>query len=144
MSAYWGPRLWYLLHTYSVKIELTTDNRNLWAQFLKVSLAVMNCPKCQSHFSKELMKHNMKTISRNDFEEWFYNLHNAINEENGKLRFSEEEWSAVKQTPVDKEKIVTVIHELSAHFLKNEQMTHLNAGSGRIWRGLATRFLIQL
>jgi hypothetical protein len=90
------------------------------------------------------MTHNIKTISRNDLEEWFYNLHNAINVENGKPVFLAEEWSVVKQIPVDKEKIVTVIHELSAHFLKNEQMTHLNAGSGRIWRGLATRFLIQL
>jgi hypothetical protein len=87
---------------------------------------------------------NIKTISRNDLEEWFFQLHNSVNQENGKPVFSAEEWLEVKQTPVDKEKIVTVIHELSAHFLKNEQMTHLNAGSGRIWRGLATRFLIQL
>ena len=144
MSAYWGPRLWYLLHTFSVKIDLTTDNRHLWGQFLKARLAVMNFPKCQSHFSKELITHNMKIISRIDLEEWFYNLHNSINEENGKPLFSEEEWLAEKAKPADKEKIVTVIHELSAHFLKNEQMTHLNAGSGRIWRGLATRFLIQI
>jgi hypothetical protein len=86
----------------------------------------------------------MKTISRNDLEDWFYQLHNAINEENGKPLFSEEEWLAEKALPVDKEKLATTINELSAHFLKNEQMTHLNAGSGRIWRGLASRFLIQL
>jgi len=144
MSAYWGPRLWYLLHTYSVKIDLTVDNRNLWTQFLKASLAVMNCPKCQSHFSRELMGLNMKTISRSDLEEWFYRLHNTVNEENGKPLFSEEEWSAEKVKSVNKEKLTGAIHELSAHFLKNEQTTHLNAGSSRIWRGLATRFLIQL
>ena len=144
MSAYWGPRLWYLLHTYSVKVDLTTDNRHLWAQFLKASLAVMNCPKCQSHFSRELMTLNIKTISRDELQEWFFQLHNSVNQENGKPVFPDSEWLAFKQLPIDKEQLITTINELSAHFLKNEQMTHLNAGSGRIWRGIATRFLIQL
>ena len=144
MSAYWGPRLWYLLHTYSVKIDLTTDNRALWGNFLKVSLAVMNCPKCQSHFSEVLRSLNLRLITKNEFEEWFYNLHNEINQTNIKPLFSVEEWAAEKAKPVDKEQLAKVIHELSAHFLQNERTTHLNAGSSRIWRSLAMRFIVQL
>lgn len=144
MSAYWGPRLWYLLHTYSVKIELTPDNRNLWGHFLKASLAVMNCPKCQSHFSDELRSHNLKTITKPELEEWFYTLHNEINQTNLKPVFSADEWSAEKAKSVDKARLSETIAELSAHFLQNEQTTHLNAGASLIWRRLAQRLLIQL
>ena len=144
MSAYWGPRLWYLLHTYSVKIDLTADNRALWGNFLKVSLAVMNCPKCQSHFSEVLRSLNLRLITKNELEDWFYNLHNEINQTNIKPLFSLEEWAAEKAKPVDKEQLAKVIHELSAHFLQNERTTHLNAGSSRIWRSLAKRFIVQL
>lgn len=144
MSAYWGPRLWYLLHTYSVKIDLTADNRNLWGYFLKASLAVMNCPKCQSHFSLELRSHNLKTITKLELEEWFYTLHNEINQTNLKPQFSAEEWLAEKAKPVDKVRLSDTIAELSAHFLQNEQTTHLNAGASLIWRRLAQRLLLQL
>jgi len=144
MSAYWGPRLWYLLHTYSVKIDLTADNRALWGNFLKVSLAVMNCPKCQSHFSEALRSLNLKVITKAQLIEWFYNLHNEINQTNIKPLFTAEEWLTEKIKPVDKERIEVVINELTAHFLQNERTTHLNAGSTRIWRSLAVRFLIQL
>jgi len=144
MSAYWGPRLWYLLHTYSVKIDLTADNRALWGNFLKVSLAVMNCPKCQSHFSEALRSLNLKVITKAQLVEWFYNLHNEINQTNIKPLFTAEEWLTEKIKPVDKERIELVINELTAHFLQNERTTHLNAGSTRIWRSLAVRFLIQL
>jgi hypothetical protein len=144
MSAYWGPRLWYLLHTYSVKITLTEDNRNLWGHFLKASLAVMNCPKCQSHFSEELRSHNLKIMTKDDLAEWFYILHNEINHTNLKPEFSAEDWSAEKGKPVDKARLSDTIAELSAHFLQNEQITHLNAGASLIWRRLAQRLLIQL
>ena len=144
MSAYWGPRLWNLLHTYSVKIDLTTDNRALWGNFLKASLAVMNCPKCQSHFSEALRGLNLKVITKAELEEWFYNLHNEINQTNIKPLFSVEEWTAEKAKPTDKERLAVIINELSAHFLQNERTTHLNAGSTRIWRSLAKRFIVQL
>jgi len=144
MSFYWGPRLWYLLHTFSVKVELTVDNQILWGNFLKVSLAVMNCPKCQSHFSEALRGLNLKVITKAELEEWFYNLHNEINQTNIKPLFSIEEWAAEKAKPVDKERLTLVINELSAHFLQNERATHLNAGSSRIWRILAMRFIVQL
>ena len=144
MSAYWGPRLWYLLHTYSVKIDLTADNRALWGNFLKVSLAVMNCPKCQSHFSETLRSLNLKVITKAQLVEWFYNLHNEINQTNIKPLFTAEEWLTEKAKPVDKERLEVVINELTAHFLQNERTTHLNAGSSRIWRSLAVRFLVQL
>ena len=144
MSAYWGPRLWYLLHTYSVKIDLTADNRALWGNFLKASLAVMNCPKCQSHFSGELRDLNLKVITKVQLEEWFYNLHNEINQTNIRPLFRIEEWATEKAKPVDKERLAVVINELTAHFLQNERTTHLNAGSTRIWRNLAKRFIVQL
>ena len=144
MSFYWGPRLWYLLHTFSVKVELTVDNQILWGNFLKVSLAVMNCPKCQSHFSEALRGLNLRLITKVELEEWFYNLHNEINQTNIKPLFSVEEWAAEKAKSVDKERLNVVINELSAHFLQNERTTHLNAGSSRIWRILAMRFIVQL
>ena len=133
-----------MLHTYSVKIDLTPDNRNLWGHFLKASLAVMNCPKCQSHFSDELRSHNLKTITKPELEEWFYTLHNEINQTNLKPVFSADEWSAEKAKSVDKARLSETIAELSAHFLQNEQTTHLNAGASLIWRRLAQRLLIQL
>ena len=144
MSFYWGPRLWYLLHTFSVKIDLTVDNQILWGNFLKVSLAVMNCPKCQSHFSEALRGLNLKVITKAELEEWFYKLHNEINQTNIKPLFSVEDWAAEKAKPVDKEHLALVINELSAHFLQNERTTHLHAGSSRIWRILAMRFIVQL
>jgi hypothetical protein len=125
-------------------VELTVDNRALWGNFLKVSLAVMNCPKCQSHFSEELRGLNLKVITKAELEDWFYALHNEINQTNIKPLFSVEEWTAEKAKPIDKERLAVVINELSAHFLQNERTTHLNAGSSRIWRSLALRLLLQL
>ena len=113
-------------------------------KFFKSLSSVMNCPKCQSHFSGELRGLNLKVITKAEFEEWFYALHNEINQTNIKPLFSVEDWTAEKAKPVDKERLAVVINELSAHFLQNEQTTHLNAGSSRIWRRLAVRFLVQL
>ena len=144
MSAYWGPRLWYLLHTYSAKIDLTVDNRALWGNFLKVSLAVMNCPKCQSHFSEALRGLNLRIITKVELEEWFYNLHNEINQTNIKSLFTVEQWTTEKTKPVNKEHLAVIMNELTAHFLQNERTTHLNAGSSRIWRSLANRFFVQV
>ena len=144
MSDYWGPRLWYLLHTFSIKLPLTPDSRHLWGHFLKACLANMNCRKCQIHFAEELRSHNMATISKEELENWFYQLHNDINRDNLKPLFTEEEWKSFKSQPFNKEKIVTIVDELSAYFLKNEQLTHLNAGSSRVWRGLAARMIIGL
>jgi len=120
------------------------DNQILWGNFLKVSLAVMNCPKCQSHFSEALRGLNLKVITKAELEEWFYKLHNEINQTNIKPLFSVEDWAAEKAKPVDKERLALVINELSAHFLQNERTTHLHAGSSRIWRILANRFTVQL
>jgi Erv1 / Alr family len=144
MSDYWGPRLWYLLHTFSIRMPLTVDNRHLWGHFLKACLANMNCRKCQIHFSEELRSRNIGIISKEELETWFFQLHNDINRDNLKPIFTEEEWTAFKSQPFNKEKIVTTVDELSAYFLKNEQVTHLNAGSSRIWRGLALRMIIGL
>jgi len=144
MSDYWGPRMWYLLHTFSVKMPLTTDNRHLWGHFLKACLANMNCRKCQIHFSEELRSRNIAIISKEELETWFFQLHNDINRDNLKPIFTEEEWTAFKSQPFNKEKIVMIVDELSAYFLKNEQLTHLNAGSSRVWRGLASRMIIGL
>ena len=144
MAEYWGPRLWYLLHTFSLKVPMTTDNRLLWGHFLKASLATMNCRKCQIHFSEELGTLNMNIISKAELEIWFYRLHNEINRENLKPIYTEEEWEIYKSQPFSKEKLLATVDELSAYFLKNEQMTHLNAGSGRIWKGYATRLIIQM
>ena len=76
--------------------------------------------------------------------EWLYTLHNEINQTNIKPLFSVEEWLTEKAKPVDKERLAIVINELSAYFLQNEQTTHLNAGSSRIWRRLALRFVLQI
>jgi hypothetical protein len=104
----------------------------------------MNCPKCQSHFLEELRSHNLKTITKLELEEWFYTLHNEINQTNLKPQFSAEEWLAEKANPGDKVRLSDTLAELSAHFLQNEQITHLNAGASMIWRRLAQRLLIQL
>ena len=144
MADYWGPRMWYLLHTFSLKVPLSTDNRLLWGHFLKACVANMNCRKCQIHFSEELRGLNMNVISKEELETWFYRLHNEINRENLKAIFTEEQWTAFKAQPFSKEKLLVAVDELSAYFLKNEQTTHLNAGSGRIWRGYAARMIIQM
>lgn len=104
----------------------------------------MNCRKCQIHFADELRGLNMNTISKTELETWFYNLHNNINLENMKPLFSEEQWIEFKSQPFNKEKLLGIVDELSAFFLKNEQTTHLNAGNSRIWRGYAHRLIIQM
>jgi len=83
-------------------------------------------------------------MSKDDLIEWLYTLHNEINQTNLKPIFSAEEWSAEKAKPVDKPRLIETIAELSAHFLQNEQITHLNAGASLIWRRLAQRLFIQL
>jgi hypothetical protein len=104
----------------------------------------MNCPKCQSHFSEALRGLNLRIITKVELEEWFYNLHNEINQTNIKSLFTVEQWTTEKTKPVNKEHLAVIMNELTAHFLQNERTTHLNAGSSRIWRSLANRFFVQV
>jgi len=86
----------------------------------------------------------MSIISKTELETWFYKVHNDINRENMKPIFTEEEWLGFKSQPFSKEKLLATVDELSAYFLKNEQTTHMNAGNSRIWRGYASRMIIQM
>lgn len=105
-TAAWGPIFWNLLHALAEragsKIDplLQVDERRMWISCIKDLKNTLPCDVCQTHYSKWLTSHDVDgllTIPYNELGPWirnyFWSLHNEINEENTKPMFAAEDLS---------------------------------------------------
>lgn len=90
----WGPALWTILHTLSLRIGSVTSNANwqsanhvineekrLWYGLLNCLKYSLPCPLCKKHY---IMYFNLHSITSTNINlsyimEWIFNLHNAVN-----------------------------------------------------------------
>jgi hypothetical protein len=92
VKAYWGPRLWYLLHkiTYNYPENPTTTEQQYYLNYFNIIQRIIPCPYCAAHFKLYM---NLRPIrfslhSRSTLIEWLRKLHNNINVENKKRLYS--------------------------------------------------------
>lgn len=95
-TAEWGPLFWQLLHGLSLRAGTITDplfqidERRTWARLLDSLQHTLPCDICRTHYG-EWRKANtidFLTVSYNEMGPWirdyFFRLHNEINEGNNK------------------------------------------------------------
>jgi hypothetical protein len=107
-TADWGPLFWKLLHglaEYSGKqndVNLQEDERRNWIQVFARLQFCIPCDICRGHYSQWTHSNpftELKTIPYTEvghwIRNWFFRLHNEINEGNDKPLFEE---SALSET----------------------------------------------
>ena len=90
----WGPALWSILHTLSLRIGSVASNSNwqsanhvineekrLWYGLLNCLKYSLPCPLCKKHYIIyfNLYPITSTNINLSSIVEWIFNLHNAVN-----------------------------------------------------------------
>ena len=99
----WGPALWHSLHAisfgYPENVGSSPDEQKLKQdtfRFFEYLGAVLPCPECKEHYSKNFYDHNLMASlnSRKDFTKWVYDLHNRVNKG---TNVPESEWPSYQE-----------------------------------------------
>ena len=100
----WGPLLWTLLHGLSLK-RAVLDSFKLrtlkvkWKQLFELLPNIVPCSECKEHLEAYIKVANPNTInSQEDFSDWFYLLHEAVNKQLGKPSFDKANLQAMYST----------------------------------------------
>ena len=120
----WGPLVWWILHAFAEKAGRQTspilqgDEMRAWPLFVKELPGALPCPFCRDHLQAYL-KQNPFVLPSDSFEwktylpQYFYALHESVNQRLGKPRFPYETLSAtysdtsrLKQTLLTLDKVV--------------------------------------
>lgn len=102
---WFGPRFWRVLHTLAEKSgsitnpTLALDEQYAWIGLLTILPGCMPCMQCRQHyveyFKRESSFRSIRSKSGDDrrkiLREWLWNLHNKVNESNGKPEYTIEE-----------------------------------------------------
>lgn len=81
--AFWGPRLWYILHkmSYTYPDRASTEQQQLYYQFFNLTRYMIPCPFCSIHY-KDAIQNKMlerQLNTRQEVIDWFRNHHNDVN-----------------------------------------------------------------
>jgi hypothetical protein len=85
----WGKHFWATGHylTISYPHNPSDDDKKNIKLFFELYEKILPCQKCRSHYSDNLKKYPLNDNvlnSRYKLIEWFVNLHNDVNNKNGK------------------------------------------------------------
>ncbi|AII17200.1 putative ERV/ALR sulphydryl oxidase [Aureococcus anophagefferens virus] len=86
----WGPPLWDLLHFLTFKYNSKEDREIYRKLFCKWVMIIIPCPPCQKHYKERIERIPINLSSREKLSRWLVNLHNDVNKELKKPRFSYE------------------------------------------------------
>lgn len=81
--AFWGPRLWYILHKISYKYpeKASLAEQQFYFSYYNLTRFMIPCPYCSIHYKNAMdikfLHKNLNT--RNEVIDWFRNLHNDVN-----------------------------------------------------------------
>ena len=91
VKAYWGPRLWYLLHklTYNYPEIPSIYEQQYYLNYFNIIQRIIPCIYCAAHYklSMNLRPLRFSLMNRCSIIEWFRRLHNDINIENKKRTY---------------------------------------------------------
>lgn len=90
MTKIWGPPLWKALHciTFGYPEKPTQEQKDNYRQFLTTLGTVLPCSYCRDSYTNFISEGENKLtdadlISRDALTEWFYKLHNRVNNKLG-------------------------------------------------------------
>ncbi len=104
LNTEWGPRVWSILHTLSLRAGSVTmaltkdDEMRAWANVLTATGPMLPCEECRGHYANWLLSHPVKPFTLLPYTEkgeyirrFFYDLHANVNQRLGKpnLTYSE-------------------------------------------------------
>ena len=89
----WGPSAWKFLHTITFQYpENPTDiEKRKYYVFFNSLKDVLPCPNCREHYSEHFNKIPIQMESRKELIEWLIDIHNEVNQKNGKRVLQYEE-----------------------------------------------------
>jgi len=127
----WGSLVWKILHIQSEHLGkqtiqmLKNDERVLINKFLKQINYILPCLTCKKHYNDYYTNNSSNSIEYNDINtfliNYFYNLHNSVNERNNKILFAIEDLIIYKQ--YKKQEYSTLLKEFE-HLFKNVYAIH--------------------
>lgn len=102
----WGPLVWKILHIQTEHLGKQTiamlkkDELLLIHKLLKQIYYILPCYVCKKHYNEYYLKHSSKDIEydaiHNFLINYFYDLHNCVNERNAKSLFKKEDLEIYK------------------------------------------------
>ncbi len=92
----WGPALWQILHSLSLKINTINPPQNhnnyfnstnfhlneekrLWTGLLNSLKTSLPCPLCKKHYTEYIFKYPIDFNNLTSIKYWLFNLHNNVN-----------------------------------------------------------------
>ena len=87
----WGPYLWYLMHSISYNYPEKPGNqvKLIYSRFYYVIVpTLILCKYCLYHYKNFIKKNRINLNSKESLINWVINLHNDVNLENHKLKYS--------------------------------------------------------
>lgn len=96
MLYYWGPRLWYFIHTVSFTYpdnpsKTKMDNfKQLYTKFIP---SIIPCNYCKRHYNEFIYKYDITPYLKNKFTlvDWCRKVHNNVNKRHKKKLYSQKE-----------------------------------------------------
>ena len=93
-SAEWGPIIWNILHGLAEKAQraaLPADELREWVRLIKATSEMLPCDICRGHMTHYMKVHPFTEVNysilKTTVKTWLFNLHNEINEGNGRPIF---------------------------------------------------------
>lgn len=84
----WGPKLWYVMHTFSFfyPVYPTINDLSNYKTFYENLAHTIPCRVCKDHYKLLLMEDPIDSHlnSRDDLMRWVWKIHNKVNERLGK------------------------------------------------------------
>jgi hypothetical protein len=93
----WGPHLWYFLHCSAANypIRPSIEKSNAMKRWIRALPETLPCGDCREHFKEYVKQNNHKLdvvcSSRRNLMKFFIDIHNKVNERNGKPKISYEQ-----------------------------------------------------
>lgn len=122
----WGSIVWKIVHIQSehlgkqTLLMLQKDELLLIHKLLKQIYFILPCSICKKHYNEYLNKSNYKDIIYKDINtyiiNYFYNLHNSVNERNNRELFKKEDLIVYKE--YTRQQYTSVLKEFEQLFKK--------------------------
>jgi len=84
----WGKEAWKFIHFVALSYNPTPANEITYLKFFESLPTVLPCPICGQHFKENMAKYPPNMRSNKELFEWTVDMHNIVNEENGKPIYS--------------------------------------------------------
>ena len=87
----WGPGLWLFLHTltFNYPVSPSRDDKTRMRRFFMALGDVLPCRYCRENYQKHLKNYPIQLDSKREFVRWLIQIHNEVNEQEGKQQVKE-------------------------------------------------------